>query len=337
MRAMVLDVRQNPGGLLDQAIEVSDLFLPKGVEIVATRGRVAESDRQYSARDNNDFSVHPMVLLIDNGSASASEILAGALQDHDRALIVGETSWGKGLVQSLFSLDDGYFLKLTTARYYTPSGRSIQRNHDIELASSDGLPSEAGVLESETASIPDSLVYDTDMGRTVYGGGGVMPDVVVKAEKLSEVSTQFLEQAFRKNAFFSFAVHYHANHPSLPKTFAPDDALMEEFRTYLRQEKGIDFSDEAFDAENDYVRDYLRYTLISQYHGEGVARQAVMGADLPLAKAVELLNEADTLADLFRLADRARQAQADQAGSETALEDGSEKMDPMLLDRSTPR
>ncbi len=337
MRAMVLDVRQNPGGLLDQAIEVSDLFLPKGVEIVSTKGRVAESDRQYSARDNNDFSVHPMVLLIDNGSASASEILAGALQDHDRALIVGETSWGKGLVQSLFSLDDGYFLKLTTARYYTPSGRSIQRNDEIELASSEGLPSEAGMQERERASIPDSLVYDTDMGRTVYGGGGVMPDVMVKAEKLSDVSTQLLEQAFRKNAFFSFAVHYHGSHPSLAKTFAPDDALMAEFRTYLQREKGIDFSNEAFDAEGDYIRDYLRYTLISQYHGEGVARQAVMEADLPLATAVELLNEADTLADLFRLADRARQARADEAGAETALEDGADQPGPILLDRSTPR
>lgn len=337
MRALILDVRQNPGGLLDQAIEVSDLFLPKGVEIVSTKGRAADSDRQYSARDNNDFSVHPMVLLIDNGSASASEILAGALQDHDRALIVGETSWGKGLVQSLFSLDDGYFLKLTTARYYTPSGRSIQRDDEIELASFEGLPSEAGTLEGARESIPDSLVYDTDMGRTVYGGGGVMPDVVVKAEKLSEVSTQLLEQAFRKNAFFSFAVHYHGTHPALPRTFTPDAAVMGEFRTYLQRDKGIDFSDEAFDAEGDYIRDYLRYTLISQYHGEGVARQAVMEADLPLATAVDLLNEADTLADLFRLADRARQAQAEQAGAETALEDGSEKTDPMLLDRSTPR
>jgi hypothetical protein len=112
---------------------------------------------------------------------------------------------------------------------------------------------------------------------------------------------------------------------------------MDEFRTYLQRDKGIDFSDEAFDAEGDYIRDYLRYTLISQYHGEGVARQAVMEADLPLATAVDMLNEADTLADLFRLADRARQAQADQVGAETALEDGSEPADPMLLDRSTPR
>ena len=116
-----------------------------------------------------------------------------------------------------------------------------------------------------------------------------------------------------------------------------DAAVMGEFRTYLQRDKGIDFSDEAFDAEGDYIRDYLRYTLISQYHGEGVARQAVMEADLPLATAVSMLNEADTLADLFRLADRARQVQADPTGAKTALEDGSAKPDPMLLDRSTPR
>ncbi len=341
MRALVLDVRQNPGGLLDQAIEVSDLFLPRGVEIVATKGRVADSDRTYSARDNDDFSVHPMVLLIDNGSASATEILAGALQDHDRALIVGETSWGKGLVQSLFSLDDGYFLKLTTARYYTPSGRSIQRENGIEerldgLGEMHAAPSEAGVLEADAReSIPDSLVFNTDMGRTVYGGGGVMPDVLVKAEKLSELSTQLLQQAFRKNAFFSFAVHYHGRNPSLSRTFAPDPALLEEFRTYLRRNKEIDFSDEAFDAEAEYIRDFLRYTLISQYHGEGVARQAVMEADLPLAKAVDLLTEADTLADLFRLAERERTAVADsETETAAAMEEGP---GPVLLDQPTPR
>ncbi|HKY61046.1 MAG TPA: S41 family peptidase [Gemmatimonadota bacterium] len=344
MRAMILDVRQNPGGLLDQAIEVSDLFLPKGVEIVSTKGRVAESDRQYSARDNNDFSVHPMVLLIDNGSASASEILAGALQDHDRALIVGETSWGKGLVQSLFSLDDGYFLKLTTARYYTPSGRSIQRENGLDhdellagLGEVQAAPSEAGMRGPDARqSLPDSLIFNTDMGRTVYGGGGVMPDVLVKAEKLSELSTQLLEQAFRKNAFFSYAVRYHGTHPSLSRTFAPDQAMMDEFRTYLRQSKEIDFSDESFDAEADYIRDYLRYTIISQYHGEGVARQAVMEADLPLAKAVDLLTEADTLADLFRLAERERHALADSPET-TALDDPSQKPGPMLLDQPTPR
>lgn len=316
MRGLILDVRGNPGGLLDQAIDVSDLFLPKGVEIVSTKGRMADTDRTYTARDNDDFSVHPMVLLIDRSSASASEILAGALQDHDRALLVGQSTWGKGLVQSLFPLDDGYFLKLTTARYYTPSGRSIQREDDEEfnLLSTGGEETD----EVERDEIPDSLVYETDMGREVFGGGGVMPDVVVQGEDLADMSQALLREIAVKNAFFSFAVRYRSKHSSIPRNFVPSSELLEEFRTYLRETKKIDFSDEAFDSEADYVNDYLQYTLISQYHGEGVARQAVMEADLPLAKAVELLTEADTLADLFRLAERERQASLKTTETATA-------------------
>ncbi|CAN5763269.1 hypothetical protein BH20GEM1_BH20GEM1_13590 [soil metagenome] len=326
MRSLVLDLRDNPGGLLDQAIEVTDLFLPRGAEIVATRGRMSESDRVYNARDNDDFSVHPMIVLVNVASASASEIVSGALQDHDRALVVGQTTWGKGLVQSLFPLDDGYFLKLTTARYYTPSGRSIQRDESLdidfnkliwpeELPPEDAMgtiPGEAG----DTQDVPDSLVFQTDMGRTVYGGGGVMPDVVVRGQ-IADISRALVEEIFVKNASFSFAVSYRATHPSIPRDFQPDEALVDEFRVYLREVKEIDFSDEAFDAERDYFHDLLRYTLISQYHGEGVARQAVLSADLPLAKAVELLSEADTLADLFRLARLEREAAAQRAAQST--------------------
>ncbi len=317
MRALVLDVRGNPGGLLDQAIGVSDLFLPRGVEIVSTKGRMAESDRSYSARDNDDFSVHPMVVLTDRSSASASEILAGALQDHDRALLVGQSTWGKGLVQSLFPLDDGYFLKLTTARYYTPSGRSIQRGdgHDLDLVALS-TPDEVGQLPGEGGEVPDSLIFETDTGRKVYGGGGVMPDVIVHPEKLSDLSKGLLQEMFLKNAYFSFAVRYRANHPEISRNFVPDDALLESFRTYLREVKEIDFSDEAFESEADYIRDYLQYTLISQYHGEGAARQAVMRADLPLSKAVDLLTRADTLADLFRMAREERQAALDALEAE---------------------
>jgi carboxyl-terminal processing protease len=323
MRSLVLDLRDNPGGLLDQAIEVTDLFLPRGAEIVATRGRMPESDRVYDARDNDDFSVHPMVVLVNRASASASEIVSGALQDHDRALLVGQTTWGKGLVQSLFPLDDGYFLKLTTARYYTPSGRSIQRDETLdidfnELTWPDEVPAADDLVPGADQEIPDSLVFKTDMGRTVYGGGGVMPDVVVRAGEIAEVSRDLLQEIFVKNAFFSFAVRFRASHPSIPRDFQPDAAVVEEFRTYLREVKEIDFSDEAFDSERDYVADFLRYTLISQYHGEGVARQAVLSADLPLAKAVDLLSEADTLADLFRLARREREAAADRAAQSTA-------------------
>jgi carboxyl-terminal processing protease len=328
MRSLVLDLRDNPGGLLDQAIEVTDLFLPRGAEIVATRGRMSESDRVYDARDNDDFSVHPMIVLVNRASASASEIVSGALQDHDRALVVGQTTWGKGLVQSLFPLDDGYFLKLTTARYYTPSGRSIQRDESLDIdfnqliwpeevpvdGSMGTIPGENG----DPQDVPDSLVFQTDMGRTVYGGGGVMPDVVVRAGEVAEVSRDLLQEIFVENAFFSFAVSYRATHPSIPRDFRPDEALVDEFRTYLRTVKGIDFTDEAFDSELEYMHDFLRYTLISQYHGEGVARQAVLSADLPLAKSVELLSEADTLADLFRLARLEREAAAERATQSTA-------------------
>jgi len=156
------------------------------------------------------------------------------------------------------------------------------------------------------------------MGRTVYGGGGVMPDVVVRAGEIEEISRDMLQEIFVKNAFFSFAVTYRSTHASVARDFQPDEAVIEEFRDYLREVKAIDFSDEAFDAERDYIRDFVRYTLITQYHGEGVARQAVLRADLPLAKSVDLLSEADTLADLFRLARREREAAADRAGQSTA-------------------
>ena len=333
MRSLVLDLRDNPGGLLDQAIEVTDLFLPRGAEIVATRGRMSESDRVYNARDNDDFSVHPMIVLVNRASASASEIVSGALQDHDRALVVGQTTWGKGLVQSLFPLDDGYFLKLTTARYFTPSGRSIQRDDELDIDFNElWWPSEiappdeddiTAVPGEDDGEIPDSLVFQTDMGRTVYGGGGVMPDVVVRAGETAEVSRDLLSEIFVENAFFSFAVRFRSTHPSIPRDYDPDAAVLNEFRTYLREVKAIDFSDEAFDAETDYMHDFLRYTLISQYRGEGVARQAVLSADLPLAKAVELLSEADTLADLFRLARLEREAAADRAAQSTASADAS--------------
>jgi carboxyl-terminal processing protease len=289
---------------------------------------MSESDRVYNARDNDDFSVHPMIVLVNRASASASEIVSGALQDHDRALLVGQTTWGKGLVQSLFPLDDGYFLKLTTARYYTPSGRSIQRDETLGIdfneliwpdeMPADGRPANIPGDTEDPEEVPDSLVFTTDMGRTVYGGGGVMPDVVVRAGEVAEVSRDLLQEIFVENAFFSFAVRFRATHPSIPRDLQPDDALLEEFRTYLREVKEIDFSDEAFDSERDYMHDFLRYTLISQYHGEGVARQAVLSADLPLAKAVELLSEADTLADLFRLARLEREAAIHRAAQSTA-------------------
>ncbi len=173
LSGLILDLRDNPGGLLNQAIEVSDFFLPRGDLVVSTRGRAEGSAKTYRAPNKEKIQV-PLVVLINRHSASASEIVAGALQDHDRALIVGETSFGKGLVQSIFNLDDETGLALTTAKYYTPSGRLIQRDYS-------GSNFEY-LMNAADAAVPEDTqnreIRETDKGRKVYGGGGITPDVI---------------------------------------------------------------------------------------------------------------------------------------------------------------
>src|SRR5512138_643247 len=176
MRQLVLDLRNNPGGLLDEAIKVSTRFLAPGEKIVEVRGRDEQSSAHtYEVPDNNEPETLPMVVLVDRQTASASEIVAGALQDHDRALIVGENTFGKGLVQGVFRLWGGTGLVLTTAKYYTPTGRSIQRSYanvsfyDYYLNRTEDQNSAANGQQHGDA-------LRTDLGRTVYGGGGITPD-----------------------------------------------------------------------------------------------------------------------------------------------------------------
>jgi carboxyl-terminal processing protease len=304
MRSLILDVRSNPGGLLDQAIDVSDLFLDRGEVILSTRGRMAEQNRKYYARDDANYSNFPIVVLVNEGTASASEILAGALQDHDRALIVGRTTFGKGLVQSLFPLEGNEAaLKLTTARYYTPSGRNIQKEEEesgvFDLVD-EGVPPALEVAEEE-GQIPDSLVFRTDMGRNVYGGGGITPDLVI-TDTLSTAGRELVEKLRARSAYFEYGVHYRSTHERLSVDFRPGPADLEDFKSFIRA-RGILFADEEFEAERDFILDSMRMVLISQYHGEGTARRTVMEADEPLQTAVELLEEAETLQDVFRLAE----------------------------------
>ncbi|HLM67123.1 MAG TPA: S41 family peptidase, partial [Longimicrobium sp.] len=186
-RSLVLDLRSNPGGLLDQGVGVSDLFLPRGQSIVETRARNPRESETYAARTPESYEGLTVAVLVDGFSASAAEIVAGALQDHDRALVLGTTSYGKGSVQSLFPLSGGNFLKMTTAKWYTPAGRSIQRDHpeqgedgeeaadaDSTAIGVDGNP----VRTDSTRRVP----YRTDSGRIVYGGGGIVPDLVVRQD-----------------------------------------------------------------------------------------------------------------------------------------------------------
>lgn len=228
LRALVLDLRGNPGGLLEQAVDLSGLFLPAGTLVTATQGRAGGTDRPYRTAEPPVFPDLPLAVLVDGRSASASEIVAGALQDHDRAVVVGETTFGKGLVQVVRPMPYGTALKLTVSRYTTPSGREIQR-----LAYAQG---------ERAAAVPDSLrrTFRTAAGREVRSGGGIDPDVPVALGEESE-----LEQALvRAAAFLRFANRYAAEHPDLPADFRVDDALLADFRQFVERE-GIEYRTDA--------------------------------------------------------------------------------------------
>ncbi len=203
LKGLVLDLRNNPGGLLSQAVDVCDHLLTKGQSIVSQRGR-AYPDQNYTATHGNSGKAFPIVVLVNRGTASAAEIVSGALQDHDRALIVGETTFGKGLVQTVYNLSENTGLALTTYHYYTPSGRLIQRNY-AGVSLYDYYYNHAGALPSNSTNQEVKL---TDSGRTVYGGGGITPDEKI----VSPLSNRFQNELMYKDVFFKFAPVYVANH-----------------------------------------------------------------------------------------------------------------------------
>src|SRR5438552_1674325 len=211
MQKLVLDLRQNPGGLLDAAVGVADHFLDKGQMIVYTKGRTPDSEQNYLAPGKHQKLDMPMVVVVNRGSASASEIVSGAIQDHDRGLVVGETSWGKGLVQSVYTLQYGAGLARTTSKYFTPSGRNLQRDYSSFY---DYYVADEGDASGSTETpLKDRKQFKTDTGRLVYGGGGITPDVFVKPSQLT-TTTQLLEA---KSALFNYGVDYFSKHPDVNK------------------------------------------------------------------------------------------------------------------------
>lgn len=209
MKKLVLDLQGNPGGYMNQAIDLADEFLAAGEKIVFTKGKDTRYNSDALATQKGDFEKGDLIVLINEGSASASEIVSGALQDNDRALIVGRRSYGKGLVQSPFDLNDGSELRLTISRYYTPSGRSIQKpysdnvdySHDIAMRFNHGE-----FFHADSIKFNDSLKYQTTSGRTVYGGGGIMPDYFVPLD--TTLASKYLNDLFNANAFQEFAFNY---------------------------------------------------------------------------------------------------------------------------------
>lgn len=225
-KAMILDLRGNTGGLLDQAVEIVNLFVPRGSKVVSTKGKVKQSDKEYTATKNPIVPDMPLAVLIDRGSASASEIVSGALQDLDRAVLIGERSFGKGLVQSVRDLAYNTKLKVTTGKYYIPSGRCIQAL-DYSHRNPDG----------SVGKVPDSLMteYTTKAGRKVYDGGGIDPDVKIEAEKFARITEELVLQ----DLTFDFINSYALQHPEIAsiRNFKITDDIYNRFKQYLKEKK----------------------------------------------------------------------------------------------------
>ena len=298
MKRLVLDLRGNPGGLLDQAIGLSDFFVRKGEKVVFTRGRNASSEQVFNAPGRNSKPRIPVVVLINKGSASAAEIVAGAIQDHDRGLIVGQTSWGKGLVQSVYTLTDGAGLALTTAKYYTPSGRCIQRDYRevIEYL----IPGEEDLESDEAETAPDKKsVFRTDSGRTVYGGGGITPDVSVKIAPLS----RFAAGLFARGVFFEFAVDYRTQHPSIPRGFQVTDEVRADFFKFVDSRPSAPFDKparELYAAEKDsgVIDRSIREELMNTIYGRETGYRVQLEGDPQLKAARGLFAETAKLAGI---------------------------------------
>ncbi len=330
--ALIFDLRSNGGGLLDQAKETAELFLDQGREIVYTQGRFENSERHYRAERPPLFPDKPLIILVDEGTASASEIVAGAVQDWDRGLIVGNTTYGKGLVQQIFPIasDGSMALKLTTAKYYVPSGRCIQKPE----RQGKGAPGHASTDDEEdpeaaddTMSISEEEIFYTNGGRVVYGGGGIVPDIELERETWKPIEINL----FRSGLFFSFAVDYVAKNPDVTPDFEVTDEIIEAFRKFVN-ENDFDYTSaleasvekmsktieeeqnpdlfagvvdsletlvqvekrKDFDRSKDYIKRTIKREIVSAIAGQsGVYEEVVLRTDKGVQKAIEILQSND--------------------------------------------
>lgn len=299
MNALILDLRENPGGILDQAVKVAENFLPAGSTIVTQRGRFRTDNRVWKSAKKSPETM-PLVVLVNEGSASASEIVAGAMQDYDRALIVGENTFGKGLVQSVIDLPYGAGLTLTTAKYYTPSGRSIQRDYSKGSFYDYYLHK---VKIDESAKIPAKTVT----GRTVFGGNGIFPDETVKTEPFNQTETRLLDPIF----FFTsdliagkvigFEKYKYLQPIEFGKRirssdFEVSDALFAEFKKFISTENSWEISDEIFEKEKEFIISRIKFNLAIAKFGSIAANQLLIENDPQIAKAISSLPKAKQLA-----------------------------------------
>jgi carboxyl-terminal processing protease len=309
MKKLILDLRGNPGGYLNQAVKIADLFINGDKKIVYTRGRRSEFDEDYFAKRTSEYEDTPLIVLINQGSASASEIVSGAVQDWDRGLIVGETSFGKGLVQRQFPLFDNSALRITISKYYTPSGRSIQRGYENKKDYYSELGErneEEGDNLTHTAEQDSSRPeFKTAGGRTVFGGGGITPDYITKSEKL----TNYTRDLLRNNVFYQFILKYlDKNGDKLKAKYQDDlDKFRKEFIFSPEQEKnfisfakdkGVPVVEEDLTKDKTYIFTRLKAQIARNYWKNKGWYTVILAIDSQFLKSVTLFDEAEDLAKL---------------------------------------
>lgn len=294
IKGLVLDLRDNPGGLLNQAVAVCDQFLKRGQSIVSQRGR-AYPEQSYRANHGNDGKNYPIVILTNHGTASAAEIISGALQDHDRALILGTTTFGKGLVQTVYQLSDTTGLTLTTYHYYTPSGRLIQRNYEgvslYDYYSNHGKP------QNEK----DREVKLTDSGRTEYGGDGIAPDVPFEEPKPVHIQRVLIAHY----TFFDFAQQYLAKH-QVAKDAQVTPEMLADFKQFLH-DKNIAYTEAEMTPVVEWVKANILAELLSTAYTEEDGARARAQWDPEIKKAVSVMSQANQLEQAAERADAAKQ------------------------------
>jgi carboxyl-terminal processing protease len=316
MKRLVFDLRNNPGGALDQAIKVANRFLPRGDMVVYTRGRVPNSDQDYRATESSDYLNIPMVTLTNRSSASASEIVSGALQDHDRSLIVGETTFGKALVQSVYRVSEGAGVAVTTAHYYTPSGRLIQRPWDDSF--DEYLTYTMRDQDPNKAHSPEDLKL-TDAGRKVYSGGGIEPDRRFDGPIEGFNPTRFGRSLYARNVFDTYAQRFSRKGDTritLTPTAAPrelspgfevTDAMVGEFRELVEKSR-VKIDEADWQKDLPFIKAMIRYEIDLDLFGVEAARKDLVKSDPQLQFALTLFPDAQRLLDMSKVSATQRAA-----------------------------
>jgi carboxyl-terminal processing protease len=288
LHGLVLDLRGNPGGLLNEGVAVADKFLGKGQTIVSHHGR-SSPEKVYTARNGNHGHDYPIVVLVNGSSASAAEIVSGALQDHDRAWILGETTFGKGLVQTVYPLSENTGLALTTAHFYTPSGRLIQRDYSNKSFFDYYYHKDDNAKNMEDVKM-------TDSGRTVYGGGGITPDEKYAPPKLDHLQIALLS----KSAFFNFSRNYFGQHDAkLPKGWSPDLTILNEFHDYLLKQN-YEFTEAEFTQDHDWIMRDLKDEMYKTAFNLDESERVSIESDPEVERAVDAMPKAKALLDSAR-------------------------------------